>query len=263
MQTPADTTAPGGAVPEVVDKPRESSEGLEGENEPSKVADVEESIMKRLEVAEKEKNKSLQMIANLTQTMSVIRDTSTQVESSNVIAPPSEVSKPTEERERDTVGDMVAQAAILSALEVDRKDSDDDYVEPIQSSDVVTSGAEVSAAEVHVVGEILGGECGELTNPSVPVEDSSSGCTATTDQQVPKPATVSQMALPIVSDQPTTTSDQQLPKTTTTTVTTGAESKASVCKQASVGIPSSAVKTSRPKRQLAASFPKAIPEHTP
>lgn len=221
---------------------------------------AKDGIMKRLEVVQKERIEAQQKIASLTQTMSVLMDKSTEIKSSSVMVPSSEATRPLDEGDTGggnvhTAGDTVAQAAIKSVLEVDEEDSDD-YQEPVQPSDAVTSSDMASTAEVHVVGEILSGESGvapaligQQPELNISVQDASQSdrdkscqddqlTSATKDQQVPKPTVIDQPMLSTVPEGSASTANKQSPPTTT-------------------NIPSSAVKTSRPKRQLAASFSKS------
>ena len=278
--------APNDTVP--LPTTREPSEGRSSESDSrGKVAstDAEQTIMKRLEVVEKERRETQQKIASLTQTLSIVRDPQTQVESPDVVAPvPENRTAATGGEEKvQSIDDVIAKAAIVSAMEVDIGDSDGDYQESVQSSDAMVPGGGGVGEVVHVVGEIIGGGgIGEAPVPSVPdvsvrdvttqsgrdsvpqsysspmTEDHSS---ATTHQQVPKPTTHQTMVTASANqdNQPTTTTDQQVPANLTplppTNVTESVSSNPPSLPPPNV--PSSATKTSRPKRQLAASFSKS------
>lgn len=223
---------------------------------------VEDAIMKQLEVVQKEKIETQQKIASLTQTMSVLMDKSTDINSPNVTVPLSQASRPMDEGDTGgenvhTVGDTVAQAAIRGVLEADEEDSDD-YQEPVQPSDAGSSDI-VGTPEVHVVGEILSGESGvapaligQQHELNLSVQDAGQSdrdniqesyqddqlTSATEDQQVPDPTVRDQPMTSTVPESSASAANKQSPPTAT-------------------NIPSSAVKTSRPKRQLAASFSKS------
>ena len=318
------STAAPNEVVEVGNESRDVSDGVDGGVPPSLVGEVEkqeESLMKRLEMVEKERVEAEQRIASLTQTMTVLKDTSSEAESPNVTVPLSEAGttiegERVEEKTSVVADDAVAQAAIVTVQETGKEDSDDEYQEAVQSSDAGAGG--VRMAEVHVVGEILGGESvGEIlggesvmipppnagqSDANLSVLDTTQTATAasdtgttpqsnsyptvaddqpaTTGQPLPTPATTTQTATaasdtgttpqsnsyPTVADGQPATTGQPLPtpattsQTVDTTSTSQAEGEASASKPSplptSASLPATAVKTSRPKRQLAASFTK-------
>ena len=281
LQAPVSTAAPNGVV-EVGNELHDVSDGVDGGVPPSLVGEVEkqeESLMKRLEIVEKERVEAEQRIASLTQTMTVLKDTSSEVESPNVTVPLSEAGTTIEgERveEKTVADDAVAQAAIVTVQETGKEDSDDEYQEAVQSSDAGAGG--VRMAEVHVVGEILGGESvgeilggesvmippptAEQSDTNLSVLDTTQTATAASDTGT----TPQSNSYPTVADGQPATTDQPLPtpattsQTVDTTSTSQAEGAASASKPSplptSASVPATAVKTSRPKRQLAASFTK-------
>ena len=286
MQTPVDTVAPGNTVPVQTNvgpngaKPRESKPLGEVSS-----TDIGQTILKRLDEVEKERKETQQKIASLTQTLSIVQDPLTQVESPNVIAPLTEnrTAATGGEEKVQNIDDIVVKAAIVSALDIDVGDGDGNYQESVQPSDAtVPSGGGVGGV-VHVVGEIIGGGgIGEAPVSSVPnvamqdVVNQSGGdgvpqvhsypstedhVFATTHQQVPNPTTANQTTATALADQlsqSATSTDQQVPASLThlppTNATEGAASKPPSL--APSNVPSSAMKTTRPKRQLAASFSK-------
>lgn len=259
LESTAETSVAAETEPVVTQEPERDS-AVEGEldTDPST---VEDAIMQRLEVVQKEKIETQQKIASLTQTMSVLMDKSTEIVSPNVIVPLSQASTPGDTGGggiTQTVGDTIAQAAIRSGLEVDEEDSVD-YQEPVQPSDAGISSDMVGEAEVHVVGEILSGESGvapaligQQPELNLSVQDTGQSDrddiqqsyrddelnSATEDQQVPKPTVTDQPLLNTIPESSASAANKQSPPTAT-------------------NMPSSAVKTSRPKRQLAASFSKS------
>lgn len=258
LENTQDTSVTAKTEPVVTQEPERDS-AVEGELDTDPSA-AEDAIMQRLEVAQKERIETLQKIDNLTQTMSVLMDKSTEIVSPNVIVASSQASIPgdTGGGITQTVGDTIAQAAIRSGLEVEEEDSDD-YQEPVQPSDAGTSSDIVGEAEVHVVGEILSGESGvapaligQQPELSISVQDVGQSdrdsiqqsykddelTSATEDQKIPKPTVRDQPLLSTIPESSASAANKQSPPTAT-------------------NIPSSAVKTSRPKRQLAASFSKS------
>ena len=265
------------------------NEGKPRESEPlSEIAsaDIGETILKRLDVVEQERKETQQKIANLTQTLSIVQDPLTQAESPNVITPLTEnrTAASGGEEKVQSIDDIVVKAAIVSALDIDAGDGDGDYQESVQPSDaMVPSGGGVGGV-VHVVGEIIGGGgIGEAPVPSVPnvsmqdVMTQSGGdgvpqvysypstedhVLATTHQQLPEPTTANQTTVTAFTDQygqSTISTDQQVPASLThlppTNATEGGASRPPSL--APSNVPSSAMKMTRPKRQLAASFSKS------
>ena len=283
LQAPVSTAAPNEVV-EVGNELHDVSDGVDGGVPPSLVGEVEkqeESLMKRLKIVEKERVEAEQRIASLTQTMTVLKDTSSEVESPNVTVPLSEAGttiegERVEEKTSVVADDAVAQAAIVTVQETSKEDSDDEYQEAVQSSDAGAGG--VRMAEVHVVGEILGGESvGEIlggesvmippptagqSDTNLSVLDTTQTATAASDTGT----TPQSNSYPTVADGQPATTDQPLPtpattsQTVDTTSTSQAEGAASASKPSplptSASLPATAVKISRPKRQLAASFTK-------
>lgn len=126
------------------------------------VKDIGDKMLERFEVAHKERIESQQKIASLSQTLSVVQD---------VAGSDSRERQTHEVVDNKVVGDPVAQAAIVSAMEIDIPDDDGVCIEPVQSSDatLVPSGDEV----LEVVGEILGGEGSSRVEPELTVEQQS------------------------------------------------------------------------------------------
>lgn len=170
-------------------------------------------------------------------------------------------------------GDSNAQATALEAGGAGKGDSDEEtYEEAVQPTD-----AGASVGEVHVVGEILGGkgflsaavggavgavvgqtisaatEQGVVVESTHPVGDHiSSTVEPSPMSQVPNiDSTIPIPSHSITTDQPgpQLTMNQAVPSQPA-----GDSAVKSFSSLPSTGIPSTAIKTSRPKRQLAASF---------
>ena len=232
------------------------SDALSVEPADQVVTGLEERMVERLETAHREGLETQQRIARLTQTLAVMQDP---------ILPPHVVfsMQTTAEGSGEETADSIAHAAIASALEADVKDNDGQYLEPVQSSDALIPGGGGVAGVVHVVGEILGGG-GVPTDPSHP--HISQGGRDPVPQSHSYPTTDDDASA--TSNRPApdqTTTDQKEPKEAT--ATTGANTRtktatsspppSSSSSSSSSNVPSSSVKTSRPKRQLAASFSKS------
>ena len=186
-----------------------------------------EMVEKCVEAAEKDRMEAQEKISSLKQTLSVVQKPIVQMEGTG------------------GGGDMVAKAAILSALEVEVEDDSSTYVVPEQSSDAAVApdgGGE--GVVVHVVGEILGGGVGGGAEP-------------TADQSEPNVSTVVQSGTNttppahgvVTADSPRVPNQANVDQTVQTSSSTEASPATTV--------PSMAVKTGRQKRQLAASFSRS------
>ena len=257
----------------------EGGEGLEREggaiagSNSQLQADKGERLLERFENIEKEKTEITEKIARLTQTMSVMQAPIpiTDIPSANDIEPVQEASG---QGESVGLSDEVARAAIAGALE----DHSGQYVEPMQPSDTSTSG-DGDVSVVHVVGEILGKEGSEILPPLdvAGSEPDTSGDTlpqahghplpdqhrATSDQTIPRPTTADETTLASPSNQPITTTDYQTRTSPNqaaagTAVAVGTEGGdgSNTTSSPPSNAPGSAVKTTRSKRQLAATFTK-------
>ena len=260
-----------------------SGAGVEGGNEGEQEVDKrEEVIIKRLEAAQKDNIETQQRMASLTQTMTVLSSTPSSVESSNVIPPVSEVGSDGGGRgggggggggemvsTASVAGDSSAQAAALGAGGDGRGDSDEEkYEEAVQPTD-----AGASVGEIHVVGEILGGK--GFLSAAVDAEADQTESTATKqgvtvesahtlDDHIsstvePSPASqIPNTDTAQLTPSHSIATDQQDSQLTTSQAAhsqpAGVSAVKSFSSLPSTGIPSTAIKTSRPKRQLAASF---------
>ena len=212
----------------------QESEG-EGEGEERGQVEHSGSIENRIEhvemvieAAEKDRMEAQEKIASLKQTLSVVQKPIVQMEGTGG---------------EGGVGDMVANAAILSALEVEVEDDSGTYVVAEQPSDaaVVPDGGGEGVV-VHVVGEILsvGG-----------------GAEPTADQSEPDVSTVVQSGTNttppahgvVTADSPRVPNQANVDQTVQTSSSTEASPASTV--------PSTAVKMGRQKRQLAASFSRS------
>ena len=216
-----------------VDESMESTtQELQGEEELKALASAStkvEELYERYGMAEKESVETQNKISRLKQTLSVLKDPAAQAKATS-----GGLSE-----DESKMADAVAKAAIVSALEDDIEDPDSTYFVPVQTSDSTTPPSE----GVCVVGEILGGE-GSLDNLAPQADDFAAGNQGSTS------------VTPQVDDVTTTEQQQPVPRPTELgqTMPEGSSTESSPPSAPVSTVPGTAVKSGRPKRQLAASF---------
>ena len=252
---PDDPNVTSNEMATVTQEPRREEEGGEGSATSSTTVNALfehfETVEKRFEAVEKERTETQDRIASLKQTLSVLQEPSAQTEGGGGIS------------------DTVAKAAILSALDVEVEDDSGSYMEPVQSSDA-TVAPDGGGVVVHVVGEILGGEGGGGTEPTADQSgrhmvgellggEGGGGTEPTTDQSGPNISTGDQSGTDTVPHGVATTDNPLVPKPTKLdqTVPQSSSTGASPPSTSATTVPSTAVKTGRQKRQLAASFARS------
>lgn len=258
LQDPDDTNVTSNETATVTQEPQREEEGREGSATSSTTVNALfehfETVEKRFEAVEKERTETQDRIASLKQTLSVLQEPSAQTEGVGG---------------GGGISDTVAKAAILSALDVEVEDNSGLYVEPVQSSDA-TVAPDGGGAVVHVVGEILGGEGGGGTEPTADQSgchmvgeilggEGGGGTEPTADQSGPNISAGDQSGTDTVPHGVATTDNPLVPKPTKLdqTVPKSSSTGASPPSTSAATVPSTAVKTGRQKRQLAASFARS------